>query len=88
LAGLLNLSARTLDRYLKSEGVGFRTLSQTIRHERALDLLANPQLTATRIAYELGYSDLANFTRAFKAIASVGPQAYRERLKTEAKSQP
>jgi AraC-like DNA-binding protein len=81
LAGLLNLSARTLDRYLKSEGVGFRKLSQTIRHERALDMLANPQLTATRIAYELGYSDLANFTRAFKAIALVGPQAYREQLK-------
>jgi AraC-like DNA-binding protein len=83
LANLLNLSARTLDRYLKSEGVGFRQLSQKIRHERALEMLANPQLTATQIAYELGYSDLANFTRAFKAIAKVGPNEFRMKLNSE-----
>lgn len=81
LANLLNLSARTLDRYLKSEGVGFRQLSQKIRHERAMEMLANPQQTATQIAYELGYSDLANFTRAFKAIAKVGPNEFRMRLR-------
>ncbi len=80
LAKLLNLSARTLDRYLKSEGVGFRQLSKKIRHERSLEMLANPQMTATQIAYELGYSDLANFTRAFKAIAKVGPNEFRMRL--------
>ncbi len=77
LANLLNLSARTLDRYLKNGGVGFRQLSQKIRHEKAIEMLTDPQLTATQIAYELGYSDLANFTRAFKAIAKVGPHEFR-----------
>lgn len=83
LANLLNLSARTLDRYLKSEGVGFRQLSKKIRHELSLEMLANPQMTATQIAYELGYSDLANFTRAFKAIAKVGPNEFRMKFNSE-----
>lgn len=80
LADLLNLSPRTLDRYLKNEGVGFRELSQKIRHEKAVEMLGKPELTATQIAYELGYSDLANFTRAFKAIAKVGPNEFRAGL--------
>ena len=83
LASLLNLSARTLDRYLKNEGVGFRQLSQKIRHEKAVEMLGKPELTATQIAYELGYSDLANFTRAFKAIAKVGPNEFRAGLMEE-----
>jgi AraC-like DNA-binding protein len=81
LAGLLNLSARTLDRYLKSEGVGFRDLSQRIRHDKALEMLTQQALTITQIAYELGYTDPANFTRAFKAIAKVGPNEFRLGLK-------
>ncbi len=77
LAQTLNISARTLDRHLAMEQTGFRTLFHQIRHERARQLLAIERFTITQIAYELGYSDLANFTRAFRNQEGISPVAYR-----------
>ncbi|WP_370305772.1 AraC family transcriptional regulator [Sinimarinibacterium flocculans] len=77
LAHTLNLSPRTLDRYLAREGAGFRRLQREARHRRALVLLEAGELGITEIAYELGYSDAANFTRAFRREAGVAPSAWR-----------
>ena len=41
------------------------------------DLLENSNFTITHIAYELGYSNPANFTRAFNKIVGCSPQSYR-----------
>jgi AraC-like DNA-binding protein len=85
LAHTLNLSPRTLDRYLKKEGESFRTLSNRVRHEKALRLLDGQHLSVTQIAYELGYSDMSNFTRAFRREAGVAPSDYlRRRLRRAA----
>ena len=81
LAHTLNLSPRTLDRYLVREGTGFRTLSRAARHARACALLESGDLGVTEIAYELGYSDAANFTRAFRREAGTSPSAYRAALR-------
>lgn len=78
LAHTLSVSPRTLDRYLKQEGLRFRQLQLEERHARACSLLRDPGLTVTGIAYELGYSDAANFTRAFRRIAGLSPSAWRE----------
>lgn len=77
LAHTLNLSPRTLDRYLLREGVRFRDLSGKIRHERACGLLRAGELSVSQIAFELGYTDAANFTRAFRRAAGVSPSAYQ-----------
>lgn len=77
LAHTLNLSARTLDRYLKREGSSFRELSARVRHQIACELLRANALTVTQIAYELGYTDAANFTRAFRREAGRSPSEYR-----------
>ncbi len=77
LAQTLNLSPRTLDRYLVMEQTGFRELYHRIRHERARQLLAVDRFTITQIAYELGYTDIANFTRAFRKQEGVSPIEYR-----------
>lgn len=79
LAGVLNTSARTLDRHLARQGISFRELSLTIRNERACELLAEPNLAISNIAYRLGYSDVANFSRSFKKLNGVTPSQYRER---------
>lgn len=79
LARILNLSARTLERRLAREGHGFRDIERHVRHERACELLRAGGLSVTRIAYELGYSDTANFTRAFRREAGITPSAYRDR---------
>ncbi|SER17725.1 AraC-type DNA-binding protein [Solimonas aquatica] len=78
LAQTLNLSPRTLDRYLQREGESFRALAKRVRHEKACALIEAGELSLTQIAYELGYSDAANFTRAFRREAGRSPSAHRE----------
>lgn len=78
LASALSLSPRTLDRYLEKEGVSFRDLSRQVRSERAGQLLTQTTMPITQIALELGYSDPANFTRAFRREHGVSPTVFRE----------
>ncbi|NAR51840.1 helix-turn-helix domain-containing protein [Acinetobacter haemolyticus] len=76
-AKVLNISTKTLQRYLQQQGVEFHRLKQEISIERAIDLLENSSFTITHIAYELGYSNPANFTRAFNKVMGCSPQSYR-----------
>lgn len=76
-AKVLNISTKTLQRYLQQQGVEFHRLKQEISIERAIDLLENSSFTITHIAYELGYSNPANFTRAFNKVMGCSPQNYR-----------
>ena len=55
-------------------------LVEEARKQKALDLLANSQLSLDDISEYLGYSDLANFTRAFKRWTEQTPTAYRKSL--------
>ena len=41
--------------------------------------LQNGKLSIQEIAFNLGYSDLANFRRAFKRWEKIAPPEYRER---------
>jgi len=75
LARLLNQSPRTLDRRLAAEGSRFLDLAKRIRHEKACALLARG-LSATQVAYEVGYRDIANFNRAFRREAGMTPGEY------------
>lgn len=77
LAHTLNMSVRTLDRHLKNEHTNFRDIKNQVRHQRALKLLHETDMSVTQIAYELGYTDPANFTRAFSKVAGVSPSHYK-----------
>ena len=79
LAEALNLSPRTLDRYLKREGTGFRELAAQVQHELACEKLRRPRSSITEIAHSLGFHNAANFTRAFKARSGCSPREFRER---------
>jgi AraC-like DNA-binding protein len=79
LAGFVNLSARTLARYLESEGTSFRELALTVRTERACEMLADRDRTVTEVAYRLGYGDVASFVRCFRARTGLTPTAFRAR---------
>lgn len=80
LAGMLNISPRTLNRYLEREGTSFRELSGRIQHELACERLAAGSMTITEVAYSLGFADPANFTRAFRERAHCSPREFRQRL--------
>lgn len=77
LAHSLNLSPRTLDRYLKKEGGSYRDLSKRARHAKACKLLADEWRPVTQIGLELGYTDASNFARAFKRESGMSPGAWR-----------
>ncbi|MET3449629.1 AraC family transcriptional regulator ligand-binding domain-containing protein [Ralstonia sp. 1138] len=77
LAGLLGISSRTLDRYLKKENSSFRNLAVEVRDERARKLLADGRLPISQIAYRLGFTDVANFSRAFRRANGVSPSSFR-----------
>jgi len=66
LARIVNLSPRTLARYLETEGVGFRDLALQVRTERAARLLREGDLSVTQVAYRLGFSDVASFVRSYR----------------------
>lgn len=69
----LGLSVRTLQRRLSYCGVDFKDLLDETRREEALRLISEAEHTMTEIAYRLGYSDPAHFTRAFKRWTGKAP---------------
>lgn len=81
VAAQLRLSRRTLVRRLESRGHSFRELAERVRKRRASSLLADPSLSVSEVAYRLGYSDQANFGRAFRRWFGASPRRYRERLR-------
>ncbi|MBX3250118.1 MAG: AraC family transcriptional regulator [Myxococcales bacterium] len=76
VARAVHVSPRTLKRRLADEGTSFSALVDAHRHRRALDLLAG-SLSLDEIASRLGYSDLANFSRAFRRWTGASPGAWR-----------
>jgi AraC-like DNA-binding protein len=77
LAGFVNISTRTLARYLEAEGTSFRELSLQVRTERARRMLTEGSLSVTQIAYRLGYTDVASFVRSFRAQTGRTPGSFR-----------
>lgn len=79
IAESLHLSTRTLQRRLLDEGVNFGELFQNVRRELAQNYIDDSQLSIGEIAYLLGFSDQANFTRAFKRWFGAAPSDWRRR---------
>ena len=79
LSHVLHVTPRTLDRRLRRDGETFLELSKRARSERACSLLREGHLPVTQVAYQLGYRDSANFTRAFRRELGMTPSDYRRR---------
>jgi AraC-like DNA-binding protein len=73
------VSVRSVDRYLRKEGLQFRDLAQQVRFERACERLSQPSATVAQVAAELGFSDAANFSRAFRRVIGVAPGEFQRR---------
>ncbi len=77
VADRLFMSSRTLKRRLQQTGLGFQQLLDEARKRDAIKLLQNTSLTVEQIALRLGYTDPANFSRAFKKWTGEPPSQYR-----------
>lgn len=73
----LHLSVSTLKRRLAEAGTSFRALREAVLQDRALLLLGDRSLSLESIAGMLGYSDLANFSHAFKRWTGMSPGVFR-----------
>jgi AraC-like DNA-binding protein len=81
VARRLHMSTRTLKRKLADQGTTFTALLDDLRRQRALLLLENRDLTIADVAGRLGYTEVPNFTRAFRKWTGTTPAAYRARAR-------
>ena len=79
MSRLLHMTPRTLHRNLVLQGTSFSQILEGVRHTLALQHLQTGQLSIEAIACALGYTDTANFRRAFKRWEGQPPSACRQR---------
>jgi len=75
----LSTSTRSLQRRLAAAGVSYNQLLDRVRKETAERYLSDAPLSITEIAYLLGYSEPAAFTRSFKRWHDETPHGFRQR---------
>jgi AraC-like DNA-binding protein len=80
-AAALGLHSRTLERRLSRWGATFESLLDEFRRTRSLQLLKQGTHTLSDIAFLVGYSDLAHFTRAFRRWTGRPPGGYVRALR-------
>lgn len=73
----LHVSPRTLRRKLTDEGTSFQALKDGVRRDTAIHFLSQPAIPISQISRQLGFSEPAAFTRAFKQWTGVAPSVYR-----------
>ena len=73
----LAMAPRSLRRRLEEEKTGFRDVVDTERRQLAVQLLESTEMKLDEMALQLGYSDTASFTRAFRRWFDHAPGEYR-----------
>ncbi|MCX7865827.1 MAG: helix-turn-helix domain-containing protein [Limisphaera sp.] len=66
--------------FKKATGINFTDYLSRVRIERAKNLLLNPNLRVSEIAFEVGFQSLTHFNRVFKKILGQSPTQYRAQL--------
>jgi len=66
--------------FRKVTGLTFTEFVSRIRIEKAKNLLLNPNLRISEIAYDVGFQSLTHFNRVFKNVVGESPTKFRARL--------
>ena len=77
IAAALFMSERNLQRKLAVRKTSYKKILDEVRSELARGYINDARLSINEITYLLGFSEPANFTRAFKRWHGVAPSAYR-----------
>ncbi|MGY3571330.1 helix-turn-helix transcriptional regulator [Vibrio paucivorans] len=82
LAEISGMSRRTTQRYLQSDGSTFRGIKEQLNIEFAKRVLVDRNVSIADVAIHLGYSDSAQFIRAFKRVTKSPPKQWlKEQLR-------
>ena len=66
--------------FKKIVGINFTDYVARVRIEKSKNLLLNPNLRVSEIAFEVGFQSLTHFNRVFKKILGQSPTEYRAQL--------
>lgn len=66
--------------FKKATGLNFTDYLSRVRIEKAKNLLLNPNLRISEIAYEVGFQSLTHFNRVFRKLVGQSPTEYRQKL--------
>ena len=77
IAKLLYMTPRTLRRKLDHQGTSYQKILTDVRKHIAIQYLRTTQISIEEIAERVGFSDAANFRRAFKRWIGKTPSAFR-----------
>jgi AraC-like DNA-binding protein/ligand-binding sensor protein len=72
--------------FKKVTGINFTEYVSRVRIEKAKNLLLNPNLRISEIAFEVGFQSLTHFNRVFKRITGSSPSEYRAMLPSSGQS--
>jgi AraC-like DNA-binding protein len=79
-SGALRMTSRTLRRHLEEEGTSFQAIVDDVRCSLAHEYLKSARMSTSDIAMLLGFSNGANFRRAFRRWTGKGVKQLREYL--------
>lgn len=77
MAELARMRPRTFQRLLAGRGTSYSELLNSVRFDRARQLLEDADLTVADVARLSGYTDSSNFARAFRRMSGRSPAQYR-----------
>ncbi len=77
VAARLRCSRSTLFRRLREEGTSYRQVLDDLRRELATSYLQAGRVSVAEVAYLVGFSEAAAFTRTFRRWTGTTPGAYR-----------
>lgn len=83
VAQIMNMSERTLQRYLALDDTSFTLLVDSLKKEHAQKLLAQNNMSIEKVALMLGYAETSHFTRAFKRWMGVTPKYFQTKHKMD-----
>lgn len=83
VARALGTSDRTLRRRLREADTSYAAIVESVRLDRARELLATTDRSMTSIAFDLGFAHPTAFSRAFRRQVGAAPSTWRARTRVD-----
>jgi AraC-like DNA-binding protein/ligand-binding sensor protein len=78
IAKVVNVSANYFSTLFRQAiGLNFADYVSRVRIEKTKNLLLNPNLRISEIAFEVGFQSLSQFNRSFRRVTGASPKEYR-----------